>query len=291
MAEHSVDLAAYFSRIGYAVPVAPTLDVLRAIQLRHVCSIPFENLDVLLGRGIALDLESVQAKLVTNRRGGYCFEQNWLLLHVLRQIGFEAMPLSARVRLDRPRDMVPPRTHVFVKVTLSAEQVGGAGGAEKAGDWLVDVGVGSMSPTAPFRMVENAEHPTPHETRRLVREPGVPAPRWFHQAKILRDGVETWIDICEFNGEEMHAIDREVGNWFTSTNPNSRFKQYIMASLANPDGTRYSLANGDFTHRRSSDGTVLASETITTPDRLREVLKERFGLEVEKGTVFGVGGL
>ncbi len=288
MAEHSVDLVAYFARIGYTGPVAPTLDVLRAIQMRHVCSIPFENLDVLLGRGIALDLESVQTKLITNRRGGYCFEQNWLMLHVLRQIGFEAMPLSARVRLDRPRDMVPPRTHVFVKVILNAEQ---AGSAVNAGDWLVDVGVGSMSPTAPFRMVENAEHPTPHEMRRLVREPGVPAPRWFHQARILRDGIETWIDICEFNGEEMHAIDREVGNWFTSTNPNSRFKQYIMASLANPDGTRFSLANGDFTHRRSSDGTVLASETITTSERLREVLRERFGLEVEKGTVFGVAGL
>jgi N-hydroxyarylamine O-acetyltransferase len=171
---------------------------------------------------------------------------------------------------------------VFVKVTLSGEH---------AGDWLVDVGVGSMSPTAPFRMVVDAEQPTPHEVRRLVREPGVPAPRWFHQARILRDGVETWIDICEFNGEEMHAIDREVGNWFTSTNPNSRFKQYIMASLANPDGTRFSLANRDFTHRRSSDGAVLASETITTPQRLREVLRERFGLEVPAGTVFGVAGL
>ena len=282
MPSSDINLPAYFNRICYSGPVAPTLDVLRAIQLRHVCSIPFENLDVLLGRGVALDLDSVQAKLVNNRRGGYCFEQNWLMLHVLRQIGFEAMPLSARVRLDRPRDMVPPRTHVFVKVTLSGEH---------AGDWLVDVGVGSMSPTAPFRMVENVEHETPHETRRLVREPGIPAPRWFHQAKILRDGIETWIDICEFNGEEMHSIDREVGNWFTSTNPNSRFKQYIMASLANPDGTRFSLANGDFTHRRSSDGTVLASETITTPDRLREVLREWFGLEMEKGTVFGVAGL
>ena len=173
MAEHSVDLAAYLSRIGYTGPVAPTLDVLRAIQMRHVCSIPFENLDVLLGRGIALDLDSVQAKLVTNRRGGYCFEQNWLMLHVLRQIGFEAMPLSARVRLDRPRDRVPPRTHGFGKVILNAEQ---AGSAVNAGDWLVDVGVGSMSPTAPFRMVENAEQSTPHETRRLVREPGAARP-------------------------------------------------------------------------------------------------------------------
>ncbi|MBY0113563.1 MAG: arylamine N-acetyltransferase [Phycisphaerales bacterium] len=93
---------------------------------------------------------------------------------------------------------------------------------------------------------------------------------------------------CRLN---ENAIDREVGHWFTGTNPNSRFKQYIMASRASPDGTRFSLANGDFTHRRSSDGAVLASETITTPQRLREVLRQRFGLEVEKGTVFGVAGL
>ena len=77
------DLAAYFERTGYAGPREPTLDTLSGIVARHVESIPFENLDVLLGRDISLDPAAVEQKLVRQGRGGYCFEQNSLLLHVL----------------------------------------------------------------------------------------------------------------------------------------------------------------------------------------------------------------
>lgn len=289
----SIDLPAYFSRIGlgsavlgtsHAIPsptptptptstsiAAPTLATLRAIQLGHVCSIPFENLDVLLKRGIALDLETVQRKLVRNQRGGYCFEQNWLLLHVLRELGFCAMPLAARVRFRQPRDFVPPRTHVFVRVDLDGER------------WLCDVGVGGLSPTAPIRFVVDEVQESAHEARRIVREND----RFYHQVKL---GAE-WEDVCEFTGEEMFGIDREVGNWWTSTNPNSKFAQSIMASIANVDGTRFVLQNGEFAHRRASDGMVIRAENIETSERLLEVLRECFGLRFEAGTRFGIGRL
>ena len=80
---YTPDLPAYFARIGLHGERQPTLDLLRAIVHAHVSSIPFENLDVLLGRGISLDPTAVERKLVHDRRGGYCFEQNSLLLHVL----------------------------------------------------------------------------------------------------------------------------------------------------------------------------------------------------------------
>ena len=73
-------LDAYFERIGYGGPVAPTLAVLQAIAAHHIEAIPFENLDVLLGRPIELTQEGLVAKLLRGRRGGYCFEQNGLLL-------------------------------------------------------------------------------------------------------------------------------------------------------------------------------------------------------------------
>lgn len=271
MTTTSVNLAAYFERIGFTGPAPATLETLRAIQFRHACSIPFENLDVLLKRGIALDLESLQNKLITNRRGGYCFEQNWLLLHVLRDLGFRATPLAARVRFRQPRDFVPPRTHIFVRVDLDGEP------------WLVDVGVGGLSPTAPIRFAVNEEQISPHEPRRIIREND----RFYHQVKLA--GV--WEDVCEFTGEEMYAIDREVGNWWTSTNPNSKFAQNIMAAIANPDGTRYVLETRNFAHRRSSDGVVLSSADVQSSEELLALLTRHFKLAFPAHTKFGIQGL
>jgi N-hydroxyarylamine O-acetyltransferase len=155
-----MDLEAYLARIGYTGSRAPTLDTLHALTAAHAQSIPFENLDVLLGLGIELEPERAFDKLVRRRRGGYCFEQNTLFLRVLQTLGFEARALSARVRIDRPRGETPPRTHVFLRV-----EVGGR-------TWLTDVGVGGLSLTAAIRLDTGAEQATPHEPRRIVRAAG-----------------------------------------------------------------------------------------------------------------------
>ena len=96
--EH-LDLPAYLRRIEYAGERKASRAVLEALHQAHVTHIPFENLDILLGRAIALDLDSLQAKLVAGRRGGYCFEQNLLFAAVLRAFGFTVTQLAARVRL------------------------------------------------------------------------------------------------------------------------------------------------------------------------------------------------
>ena len=131
----TLNLPAYFSRIGYTGPREATLDVLRQIQFCHATTIPFENLSVLLGQGIALDLAAIEHKLITLQRGGYCFEQNTLLMHVLLQLGFAVTPLSGRVRWMQPREFTPPRTHLFLRVTIDGAP------------WLADVGVGGPTPT------------------------------------------------------------------------------------------------------------------------------------------------
>src|SRR6478609_4781709 len=197
-------LSAYFDRIGYRGPWQANLASLSALTLAHSQSIPFENLDVLLGRPISLDPDALFQKLVVERRGGYCFEQNGLFLEVLRELGFNVAPISARVRLQRPRDFTPPRTHVFLRVELDGES------------WLTDVGVGGVSLTSPLRLAAREEQATLHEPRRILQEGG----RLYHQ---LRFGAD-WQDVCEFTLEEMPPIDREVGNWFTSAHPDSHFK-------------------------------------------------------------------
>src|SRR5438093_5316594 len=101
-------------RIEYAGSLAPSRQTLDALHLAHATHIPFENLDVLLGRPIRLDLDGLQAKLVRGRRGGYCFEQNLLFAAVLERLGFRVTRLAARVRYGTTRLL--PRTHMLMKV-------------------------------------------------------------------------------------------------------------------------------------------------------------------------------
>lgn len=268
------DLEAYRARLGLTGRLPPTLATLRALTNAHVRAIPFENLDVLLGRAIDLEPAVIEHKLIHQRRGGYCFEQNTLLLHVLRALGFQVTPLSARVRVQRPRDYTPARTHLVVRVDLDGER------------WLADVGVGALSPTAPLSLDTEDEQATPHEPRRIVR-----AGRWhddslrgpeallYHQVRFA-DG---WHDVCELTLEEMPEIDRVVGNWYTSTHPRSHFKDRLIVARANDDG-RLTLVNRELSQRDRA-GRATTRE-LSGPDQLLEVLAAQFGLHFPAGTRF-----
>jgi N-hydroxyarylamine O-acetyltransferase len=275
------NLQAYFERIGYAGPREPTVATLQAIVRAHVASIPFENLDVLLGLEISLDLSAIEAKLVHARRGGYCFEQNTYLLCVLRELGFNAWAISGRVRIQRPRDFTPARTHVFIALDIHGET------------WLADVGVGGLSPTAALRLELNREQATPHEPRRLIadgdwdlttldRPSGPrrgPAAVLLHQARLGNH----WQDVCEFTLEPMPEIDREVGNWFTCRHPQSHFRDRLMVARSF-EGGRLSLVNREFTIRPNvGQSSTLRAET---EEHLLELLEQHFGLSFAPGTRF-----
>jgi N-hydroxyarylamine O-acetyltransferase len=254
-----VDLDAYFARTGYQGPRTPTLATLHGLVRAHVQTIPFENLDVLLGKPIELEPAAVIQKLVHDRRGGYCFEQNTLLLEVLSALGFHVRPLSARVRWQRPRDYTPARTHLLVRVELDEP-------------WLADVGVGAMSPTAALRLAEHGEQATPHEPRRLHREGHM----IYHQARLGDD----WHDIAEITLEEMPLIDRIVANWYTSTHPQSHFKHRLLVARATPTG-RVTLLN-DTLSIRGADG-VAEKYRVESHEHLLRILDEHFGITLPAG--------
>lgn len=272
------DLEAYLSRIGYRGSRAPTLETLHAISLAHTQSIPFEALDALLGIGIDLDPQAIEDKLVHRSRGGYCFEQNTLLLNMLATLGYRVQPISARVRFGRPRELVTPRTHMLVRVEFG----------ERFGEdsWLADCGIGGASLTSAIRLVLDDEQSTHHEPRRLVsagywdglvrRSPDAVV---YHQVKF---GAE-WHDVAELTLEEMPPIDREVGNWYTSTHPESTFRQRLMVARAT-ENSRLTLLNRELT-RRGPDG-VGHTRQIGSPDELLQVLYEEFGLSFPEGTRF-----
>jgi len=264
----SIDLDAYFARIGYAGPRTPDVQTLDAITRAHTSTIPFENLDVLLGKRWSLEPEVLFRKLVTDRRGGYCFEQNGLLLEVLTQLGFHVRPLSARVRIDRPREYIPSRTHAFLRVELPE------------GPRITDVGVGALSLTSSLRLDSSDEQSTPHEPRRIVREEG----KFFHQVKL----GDVWSDVYEFTGEEMPLIDREIGHWYTSAHPTSHFRNRLIVARAGPGGTRLTLLNDEL-KRRARDGKAEVQK-IGSSSELLAVMREHFGLVFPADTRFGSAG-
>lgn len=277
--EFTPNLDAYFARIGDQGSRKPTLDTLNRIIEAHVRSIPFENLDILLGKTISVQLEDIEQKLVHDKRGGYCFEQNSLLQHVLIALGFSVLPISARVRLKQPRGFTPPRTHLFLRVDLAGAS------------WLVDVGVGGLSPTCALRLTLDTHQPTPHETRRIIA-----TGNWTGFEQRAHDAVlhhqillgDTWQDVYEFTLEEMHPIDRKLGNWFTSTHPDSHFRKMLMVARSSKTG-RVTLLNREFKHRHNDGETE--TRVLHTDEEIVELLDSEFGLSFTAGTRFNCPAL
>ena len=268
--DYTPDLDAYFARIGWTGSRALSVETLHVISAHHSAAIPFENLDVLAGKGICITPEAVERKLVHEGRGGYCFEQNQLLLLVLHALGFDVTPLSARVRWMLPRDFIPPRTHLFVRVDLNGER------------WIVDCGVGGGSLTAALRWEDGLVQQTPHDQRRIIRE----GDAWYHQVR-WHDDAE-WLDLCEFTGETMPPIDREVANWWTSTHADSKFRKNLLVARTGLDGSRRTLMNREFTLRPRNAET--AKREITSRAEMALVLKEEFGLALPEEAQLGFLG-
>lgn len=248
------DVDAYFARIGHSGDRAPTLATLSAIHALHPGAIAFENLDPLLGRPVALDLASLQAKLVRGRRGGYCFEQNALFQAALEALGFRVQSLIARVLWNRPSDApAPPRSHMLLRVDLPE------------GPFLADVGFGGHVQTAPLRLATDVTQKAGSSVYRLADAGGA------LELETKLSGV--WRKVVRFDLEPQAPIDFEVANWFTSTHPASQFvSNLIMARVG--EGERYALRNRDFIVRRQ-DGAAETRE-LRSRQELADVLEGVF---------------
>lgn len=120
------ELDYYFKRIGYSRPQEPTLDTLRAIHRAHLFSIPYENLDIHLGRPLVLDEAGFFEKLVLQRRGGWCYEMNGLLAWALRELGFKVELLSGAVGREQNGDGANAN-HLVLLVTLDQPYIADVG--------------------------------------------------------------------------------------------------------------------------------------------------------------------
>lgn len=257
-ADHKIDLNAYFERIGYRGDAEPTLATLRALHLAHAQSIPFENLNPLLGLPVKLDQKSLMRKLVHERRGGYCFEQNLLFQSALSTLGFATTGLSARVVWNYPEGAITMRGHMLLKVDLPE------------GPHIADVGFGGMTPTAPLRLQAGVEQETPHEPFRLTAV----GDEFLMQAKAGED----WKALYRFDLRPTYQVDYEVASYYLSTHPASHFRSGLIAARP-AEGRRYALSNGSLAIHHA--GAATERRDLRSVAEVRDALTTIFEIQID----------
>ncbi len=250
----TLDLDAYLTRIGHRGPTTIDHASLSALLLAHMTRIPFENLDVLLGRPISLELDALQAKLVHAGRGGYCYEHATLFAAVLEKLGFTVATHSARVTMMRPKHE-SPRTHMFLTVEL------------RDGTYVVDPGFGGLAPRVPLHLdgrpaeYGGDEHWLSRDSNEYVLE-----------ARTPERIVGAWTSTLSRD----FPVDFEMANYFTSTHPISPFTTRLMMRTYSADA-RVTIANRTVTRHRNG-----ASEVTQLADgaALRAAVARDFGFDL-----------
>lgn len=254
MTSASFPLDEYHARIGVSAGAGPTVERLEELQSAQLCSIPYENFDILLGRGINLSPDHLIDKLVRSPRGGYCFELNGLFLAALEAEGFEARRYLGRVHVTgEPTG----RGHQLALVTISGRE------------WLVDVGSARYSPRIPMPFEHDVETLHDGQPFRLV------AHELGHMVQL--QDKEDWIDVYSFDLAPVIDADIAFGNHFTSTHPSSVFMSNRIAVLFHPDGETV-IFNDTCAVRR--DGETINQE-MPDDETYLDILKDRLGIELD----------
>lgn len=250
-----VNLKAYFDRIGFAGSIAPTLATLDLLHALHPAAIPFENLNPLMGEPVRLDQPSLERKLLAEKRGGYCFEQNLMFMRVLEDLDFVVRPLLARVVWTNPDGASLPPSHLLLLVEINGQ------------NHIADVGFGGLSLTAPLRLRADVEQTTPHETFRLTGGD----PDWTLEVRL----GDEWRPVYIFTLDPVSEDDIAPINHRIATDPASPFTSELRVALA-PSGRRLKLHNTTLTIQ-PVEGEREQRE-ISSMESLRAVLTGEFGL-------------
>jgi N-hydroxyarylamine O-acetyltransferase len=254
-----LDLDAYLERIG--VRGSPTIETIHRAQ---ATSIPFENLDPHRGLQVALDPEALERKLVGERRGGYCFEQNLLLKIALEALGAQVDLFLARVRF-KADGVTRPRGHLVLRARIDGVS------------WHADVGFGLGSLLDPLPFGAGDPHDQSGWRFRIVEDP----PELVLQTTV--DG--RWEDLYGFIPQPVPFVDLETSNWWISTHPRSPFVAGLIVSTQDGDGMRTTLSDwGEL-----SLTVQTPTDTDVTPvawEQVPDLLTERFalgGFALDKG--------
>lgn len=230
------------------------MSFLQQLQSRHIARYSFNSLAVVLGQELPLDLPALFEKIVTKKRGGYCFEHNKLVFNVLEELGFDVRLLVARVVNNR--DVDAPRTHRITLLNYNGQQM------------IVDAGFGAMGPYYPVTLPQGEEEAD--SSYRITQDDS-----GLYRMQVLKDG--DYFTLYTFDLNTYTDADCLLGHFYSHRHPNAAFVNNLVVSRKLPEVT-YSLRNAEF-------HTITASDTLVTPvhdaQRLHILLTEVFELDVD----------
>jgi N-hydroxyarylamine O-acetyltransferase len=251
-----MDVSAYLKRINYRGSLEPNAGTLRELQLAHLRSVPFENLSIHADEPIVLSDEALFDKIVTRRRGGFCYELNGLFAGLLRELGFQVEMLSAGVA-NAAGDFGPDFDHMVLLVTLDER-------------WLADVGFGD-SFLEPLLLDERDEQVQGIRAYKIV-------PVNEHLVLMQSEGGGEWRVQHRFSLEPHTYNDYAEMCHYHQTSPESHFTKARVCTRATPEG-RITLSDLRFIMTRNGEREerLLANEA-----EYANTLLEHFGVVVMK---------
>lgn len=242
--------------MNYQKPVKADISTLAGLQIAHMLSVPFENLDIGLKRPLRIDEESLWQKIVVNKRGGFCYELNGLFAWLLKEIGFEVTYLNARHYFEEHDKFGVDFDHLALLVRIPG----------KPERWLVDVGYGD-SFTSPINLDIPNEHIEGMNSYQLER---------------FKDGYQLWRRNFDGSRARLYYFDLtprsfpseyEAACLYHQTSPRSTFTQKSVISRLTEDG-RLSLDQNKLIVTKSGQREV---KSITEEERIF-LLNALFGI-------------
>jgi len=248
-----MNIHSYFDRIRYEGSFQPAFETLDKLHTAHMFAVPFENLDIPLHRRIILDESSLFNKIVTRRRGGFCYELNGLFAALLRDLGFNVTMLAAGVARERG-GFGPEFDHMALIVTLGSR-------------WLVDVGFGDSFLT-PLLLDDESEQKQDSGIFKTIRN-------GKYHVLLRNNKTNGWAPQYRFTLEPRQLNDYNEQCRWHQTSPGSSFTQKRVCSLPTNEG-RITLSDSMLittTHDGSRQ-----KNNISTPEEYLSILREKFGI-------------
>lgn len=248
--------AQYLQRIDYNGVLIANERVLSALQWAHLTHIPYENLNILAGIPLSLKPNDLFWKIVTDRRGGYCFELQGLFKELLETIGFSVTQYAARF-LNQP-ETIQMRCHRVLVVTIDGRR------------YLTDVGVRNEAPRKALQLV-----------RGDVQSDGIcqycfEKDNFFGWVLLQKERKKDWNPIYGFTEEIQVDDDFVMPSFYCEKNPDSTFNKFMKISIFQGE-SNFTLVDGAFKEYRNAE--VKYQKCLTEPKEIREILNRYFGLE------------
>jgi arylamine N-acetyltransferase len=264
--ESDCSVQEYLDRIQYKGPLDGSAKVLAALQEAHVHTVPYENLDILQGKRVSLEIPDLYEKIVVRKRGGYCFELNGLFAWLLRKLSYPVTEYYGRFLLDE-EVKVPMRRHRILRVEAEGRV------------YICDVGVGLPAPSRPLLLAEKMEQKQGEETYRLGRDPVL---GWIVQS--LHKGV--WENMYSFTEDPHYPIDYEMPNHWCLTHPDSIFRSLTMVYIRTLLGRNTVAETEDAAGRKVKEFRKFTPEGVETfipetEEDYAEALYSYFGIVLD----------